>query len=70
MVYLNLQSMIEGSEVALDILLVCAGKPVNYVNLNTFTFDILWDAAKAFAAARGHGNQPIWNLQFKAYKKR
>lgn len=59
MVYPDMQSLIEGNEVALDILLICANKPVNYANLNSFALDDLWNAAKTFAAVRGHGNQAI-----------
>jgi hypothetical protein len=48
-------------DMILDILLVCADKPVNYSNLHKFTYSDLWKAAKSFAATRNHTPQMIYS---------
>lgn len=49
----------ENKEAVLDVLLVCANKPVNYSNLNELGFYDLWNIAKSFAEARDHDRDKI-----------
>lgn len=61
----EIQTLVSGenAEAILDILLVCANKPVNYFNLNSFSCEKLWKISKSFAIARDHSQDAIMTLQ-------